>query len=254
MGPDKKNQTAHGVLAILVALTLLAMLTCLWPLVILLVLGLFGYGLWTLLHKQKPSEAPERQTATVSPPQFAPVSEQELITLAFGLLQRRITEQITAVHPRAKWVWNEQGARERFAAGGPLTIQLNGAGGYQKATVQVSDLQFYALFYLTQSGVPVAPKEVPKPPTEEPPQDTVDYGLLAFEWTEANLQRIYVLNNEAVSRGKVEFRIPAEELPHGNSWPEVCKELMRNGFAGAEPVADGILIKIKPQGEENKQA
>lgn len=251
---DKKDQTAHGVLAIFVVLIVLALLLRLWVLLAPLLLGLFVYGLWLLLHKSSQTTAQLSSSSNAPNPQPVPVSEQELVTLAFGLLQRRITEQVIAVHPHAKWVWSEQGARERFAAGGPLTIQLNGAGGYQKASVQVSDLQFHAMLYLTQSGVPVQPEEIPKPPEEVPPQDTVDYGLLAFEWTEANLQRIYALNNEAVSNGEVKFHIPADELPHGNSWPEVCKELRRNGFAIAEPVADGIQIQIKPQGEENEQA
>lgn len=252
MIPDKNNQTAHGILAILVTLCLLMLLLRFWPVLFLLMLGLFGYGLWALLHRQK-QPAVQRQTASDAPrPQPAPVSEQELITLAFGLLQCRITEQINAVYPHAKWVWAGPGARERFAAGGPLTILLNGAGGYQKASVQVSDLRFYGLFYLPQNGVPVSDPVPLGQSEEESSPPPVDYGLLAFEWVEANLQRMYVLNNEAAANGRTEFRIPAEELPHGDSWPAVCAELMRNGFSEAEPAADGIHIQINHQREENE--
>ena len=44
---------------------------------------------------------------------------------------------------------------------------------------------------------------------------------------------------------KDSFRIPASQLPHGDSWPPICKELLRNGFFAAEPLADGIQVQIK---------
>ncbi len=128
MAPDQKNQTEHGVLALLAGLNLLALLLRLWPVLFLLMAALFGFGLWSLIHRRKQAEMP-LQASAVPPPQSAPISERELLAMAFGLLQRRITEQIAAVYPHAKWVWDEPGARERFAAGGPLTILLNDAGG-----------------------------------------------------------------------------------------------------------------------------
>ena len=73
----------------------------------------------------------------------------------------------------------------------------------------------------------------------------MDYGLLAFEWVEANLQTLNVQCNEVIGCGKDSFRIPASQLPHGDSWPLICKELLRNGFSAAEPVADGIQVQIK---------
>lgn len=252
MTPNQNNQSAHGVLALLVALCLLMLILRLWPVVFLAVLALFVYGLWELFHKQKQPGAPPQPAQDVLPTRAAPVSEPELITLAFGLLQRRITEQVNAVYPHAKWVWAGPGAREHFAAGGPLIILLNGAGGYQRASVQVSDLQFYSLLYLPQNGVPVQEQTPPEQTGETVPPNSVDYGLLAFEWVEANLQRLYALNNEAVASGQTGFRILAEELPHGDSWSSICAELKRNGFMDTEPVANGIHIQIKQQGEENK--
>ena len=80
-------------------------------------------------------------------------------------------------------------------------------------------------------------------PEQEP--ETVDYGLLAFEWVEANLQALNAQCNEVIGSGKDSFRIPASQLPHGDSWPPICKELLRNGFFAAEPLADGIQVQIK---------
>ena len=64
-------------------------------------------------------------------------------------------------------------------------------------------------------------------------------------WVEANMQHLNELSNEAVAVGQCEFCISAEELPHGDSWTTVCAELVRNGFERAEPMADGIHVKIK---------
>ena len=136
MTPEKKKQLSHDLMATILMLALLVVITRLWPILLLMILGLFGYALRMLFRIGK-------QPVVVTPPQLqalpAPVTEQEVITVAFGLLQRRITQQVTAIYPQARWVWSEPGARERFAAGGPLLILLNSAGGYRKALVQVSD-------------------------------------------------------------------------------------------------------------------
>ncbi len=115
--------------------------------------------------------------------------------------------------------------------------------------MQVCSLQFYGLTYL-----PVGTDQEAEEDTEEPPEDdeseSIDYGLLAFEWAEANLQRLNELAADAKDQSQIGFHIPAEELPHGDSWPELCKVLIRSGFDHAEPVEDGILITFKPDEKE----
>ena len=247
MTPEKKKQLGHDLMAMVLMLAMLVTITRLWPILLLMILGLFGYALWSLTRVEK-------QPIIITPPQLqalpAPVTEQEVITVAFGLVQRRVNQQVTAIYPQARWVWSEPGARERFAAGGPLIILLNGAGGYQKALVQVSDLQLYSLTYLKKGAEDNAPsnREPDVSLQEEPePPASIDYGLLAFEWVEANMQRLNSLANEAVAGGQTGFRIPSEELPHGDSWQTVCEELVRAGFSAAEAMADGIQVQIKSQ-------
>ena len=132
-----------------------------------------------------------------------------------------------------------------FAQGEPLEIMLNHAGGYQTAVVRVHHLQFCGLDYVTadqpRGTEPLEPDETQDDPEQEP----VDYGLLAFEWVDANLQDLNTRCNEVIAQGQDSFRIPAEQLPHGDSWPSVCEELIRNGFTAAEPLADGILVQIQ---------
>ena len=249
MTPEKKKQLCHDLMAMILMLALLVAITRLWPILLLMILGLFGYVLRLLSRVGK-------QPVVVAPlplqPLPPPVTEQEMITVAFGLLQRRVTQQVTAIYPQARWVWSEPGARERFAAGGPLFILLNSAGGYQKALVQVSDLQLYSLTYLKNTTEDSAQPETEPdaPPQEEKPEPTeqVDFGLLAFEWVEANLQRLNAMANEALAQSQTGIRIPAEELPHGDSWQMVCEELIRAGFSNAEALADGIQVHVKLKG------
>lgn len=143
-------------------------------------------------------------------------------------------------------------AFNQFSAGNALVILLNGAGGYRKATVQIKNLQFVGLVYHT---APSSDSQGESPQSNSPKQEapseesgTVDYGLLSFEWVEANMQHLNALSNEAIANGQDGFCIPAEELPHGDSWPALCAELVRNGFVSAEPKADGIHTKIKTTG------
>lgn len=244
MTPDKKKHLLNDIFTVIMLLALLLTIVRLWPLLLLLLIGLIAYALWGLFHVAKQSVKAEPAPLPMLP---APVTEQALLAAAFGLLQRKITEQVVMRYPGARWVWSMSNAFDQFAAGQPLPILLNGAGGYQRATVWVKDLQFVGLVYATvpsdsseQSGGKVPEPEEPAAESEE-----VDYGLLSFEWVEANMQHLNALSNEAVAEGQDGFRIPAEELPHGDSWPTLCAELARNGFAAAEPMADGIHVKIK---------
>ena len=244
MTPDKKKHLLNDIVVVIMLLAALLTIVRLWPLLLLLLIGLIAYALWVLFHVARQPVKTELAPLPMLP---APVTEQSLLSAAFGLLQRKITEQVVIRYPDARWVWSMSNAFDQFASGQPLTILLNGAGGYQRATVWVQNLQFAGLVYTTISAAnPEQPAEE-APEQEEPPAEAkeVDYGLLSFEWVEANMQRLNALNNEAVAAGQDGFRISAEELPHGDSWPTLCAELVRNGFTAAEPMADGIHVKIR---------
>ena len=244
MTPDKKKHLLHDILTVIMLLAVLLTIVRLWPLLLLLLIGLIAYALWVLFHVARQPVKTEPVPLLMLP---APVTEQSLLSAAFGLLQRKITEQVVIRYPDARWVWGASNTFDQFAAGQPLTILLNSAGGYQKATVWVKDLQFAGLVYTSVSGSSAGHSGDQTAEPEEPPaeQKEVDYGLLSFEWVEANMQRLNALNNEAVAAGQDGFRISAEELPHGDSWPTLCAELVRNGFTAAEPMADGIHVKIR---------
>ena len=243
MTPDKKKHLLNDIVVVIMLLAALLTIVRLWPLLLLLLIGLIAYALWVLFHVARQPVKTELAPLPMLP---APVTEQSLLSAAFGLLQRKITEQVVIRYPDARWVWSMSNAFDQFAAGQPLTILLNSAGGYQKATVWVKDLQFAGLVYTSVSGSSAGHSGDQTAEPEEPSaeQKEVDYGLLSFEWVEANMQRLNALNNEAVAAGQDGFRISAEELPHGDSWPTLRAELVRNGFTAAEPMADGIHVEM----------
>lgn len=248
MTPEKKKHLLSDIFTVTMFIAALLAIIRLWPILLLLLIGLIAYALWMLFHVAKQPV----KTESAPPPMLPePVSEQSMLTTAFGLLQRRITEQVVARFPDARWVWSMPDAFSQFAAGRPLIIMLNGAGGYRKAAVQVNNLQFAGLIFgATPNSAPNKEQPEGNPSGQEDPSpepEEVDYGLIAFEWTEANLQRLNALSNEAIAAGEDGFRIPAEELPHGDSWPVLCTELVRNGFSAAEPLANGIQVKIKTE-------
>lgn len=242
MTPDKKRHLLRSIFTVIARLALLLILFRLWPLLLILLTGLTAYALWMLFFVSRQPV----QAEPVPPPLLpAPISEQSVLTAAFSLLQRQITERVAERYPDARWVWGVSDAFGQFAAGSPLTILLNGAGGYRSAAVQIRNLQFAGLIYaaVPDPDTSAGPADREAPDTEE--TAAVDYGLLSFEWVEANLQRLNALSNETSAAGQDEFRIPAEELPHGDSWLVLCEELVRSGFTAAEPMADGIRVVIK---------
>lgn len=251
---QKKKRTPAGIgFAVLLA-GILLFLFRLWPFLLLLLAGLIVYAFWTLFRGQKPMPEQEKDPPVQAPAPMPPepVTEQTVLSTAFGLLQRRITEKVISEYPGARWVWGVPDAYRLFTAGLPLMVLLNGAGGYRTAEVLVSNLQFMGLSYApVQDAAGPAHEQSQDSPDEtvSPEPEDVDYGLLAFEWLEANLQKLNAQANEAVSAGQDTFRIHAEDLPHGNSWPAICEELVHNGFLTATPLADGIQVKIKTEQE-----
>lgn len=161
MTPDKKKHLLHDILTVIMLLAVLLTIVRLWPLLLLLLIGLIAYALWVLFHVARQPVKTEPAPLLMLP---APVTEQSILAAAFGLLQRKITEQVAMRYPDARWVWSMSNAFDQFAAGQPLTILLNSAGGYQRATVWVQNLQFAGLVYTTISAAN------PEQPAEEAPE------------------------------------------------------------------------------------
>ena len=173
----------------------------------------------------------------MSPP--LPETEADLLRRAFGLIQRRIGEHLAGAYPEARWVWECPNPQARIAGGDPVYIRLGRAGGYRRAEVLVTRLQFKGLrFDAVPEPVPPTPEEPPEEPGE------TDYSYLAYEWVAANAMELDARANEAAGRGETELIIPADELPDPAGWQAVCEELMRNGFNEAVVTETGITTKL----------
>ena len=250
MGKHTKEQVAFEVLTILGALALFCLITRLWPLLFLVVPGILIAALRMLFISAKKSRGAPPPAAIPPEPQRQE-TEMDVVRIAFGILQRRIAEQVTSRYPGARWVWEAPNAMERFAAELPIAVLLNRAGGFRRAAVQVHSLRFCGLDY--EAAEPGRPDE---PPLEididgdtgrEYPPDAgcdIDYALTAFQWAETNLLALNNRCNDAIAGGHPSLLIPACDLPHPDSWPDVCDELIRNGFAGADIQTGGIAVAI----------
>ncbi len=142
----RKMQKRRDVLTVIGMMILLAFILRMWPILLLMLIGVFFYALWMLFHMDAAPQQPVQAPLLALPP---PASEESVLNTAFSVLQRRITEQVLLRYPNARWVWGVADARGRFVHGGELSILLNRAGGYRRAVVQVNNLQFCGLQYPT---------------------------------------------------------------------------------------------------------
>jgi hypothetical protein len=201
-----------------------------------------------LSAKKPPVTLPPVVAEHESPPRRD--NEQDIIRIAFGVLQTRVTEQITARYPEARWIWNVPNAIERLATGLPLTIALNRAGGFKTAAIQVHNMQFRGIIYHSAATPEEPPfdsnevdNSVPDNVTSAEPE-TTDYSALAFEWVESNLLRLNELCNTAIAANDLTMLIAADTLPNRDSWTDICSELTRNGFNEAIALVNGIQVTL----------
>lgn len=237
---DKKRQVAAEALRILGVLALLTFICRLWPILLLIILGIFVAAIRLLFLSSKNIEVinPLPQLSVKA----SKVNENDLRALAYSLILKRITEMVLADYPNARWVWEVSDAQKQIELGEDVYILLNSAGGYRKAKVIIQNLQVIGLQYLA----------VPKPngkcetdsedTTEEPVKE--NYELIAFEWVESHIFELNARCNEAIGQNQTEIILKASELPIKESWSDVCRELVRAELTDVECVPEGIKIHL----------
>ena len=256
MNKDSKRRVAFEVINILGILAILCLVTRIWPLLFLVIPGILIAALRLLfLSTQKTVKRTTAKKAavkntTVSP---YPENEQDVICIAFGILQRRIAEDVTTRYPAARFVWGVPNPIENFIQDLPLSIILNRAGGFSKAVVQVHNLQFKGLLY--ETVIPEQTEELPDESADSEPSDDnthndsepvdtepVDYSVLAYEWVDTNFMRINEMCNKAIGEKSRIILIQAKLLPLMESWGFICQQLKNAGFPDAIITENGILI------------
>ena len=98
----RKMQKRRDVLTVIGMMILLAFILRMWPILLLMLIGVFFYALWMLFQMDAAPQQPVQAPLLALPP---PASEESVLNTAFSVLQRRITEQVLLRYPNARWVW-----------------------------------------------------------------------------------------------------------------------------------------------------
>lgn len=254
---NRNRHMAYEALVILGLLALLLYMTRLWPILLLVILGIFIAALRLLFLASQKVDPVEPILALPEPKQQQEPTEKDMMSLAYLVIQRRITQILITKYPDARWIWESPRAQEDIFLGNPVYIILNKTGGYRRGLVLIRNLQVFDVVF------DAAPKEQPgekppvitKPISEPIPQEDVseededdipeDFGLLAFQWVEAHVIELNERVNEAIGKRESSILISASELPVQESWLEICKELERNDLSGAICHKDGIIIEFE---------
>ena len=253
---DRKRHMAYEALVMLGLLALLMFITRLWPILLLVILGIFVAILRLLFLASQKVEPVEPMLALPQPePRYEP-NERDMKAMAYALIQIRITQILQAKYPEVRWIWANACAQDDIFDGNPVYVILNKAGGYRKGLVIIRNLHVFDVVFdaLPQNETPTAPpvqtlpKQNPAPKPPEPEEDDEipeDFGLLAFQWVEAHVIELNERINEAIGRRETSMLICTSELPVQDSWIEICKELERNDLTGAVCREDGIAIEFE---------
>ena len=133
-----KRHMAYEALVILGLLALLTYITRLWPILLLIILGIFIATLRLLFLSCKKVE-PVKPTLALPPPSQPPV-ESDMQSMAYAIIQRRITQILRDRFPEVRWIWENPKAKDDILAGNPVYVLLNRAGGYRRGRVVLQNL------------------------------------------------------------------------------------------------------------------
>lgn len=256
-----KRHMAYETLVLLGMLALLLFITRLWPILLLVILGIFIATL-RLLFLSCTKVEPLQPVLGLPEPQVQKAPhEQDVQQMGYWVIQNRITQILAARFPDSRWIWENPRAREDILQGNKVYILLNRAGGYRRGLVVIQNLQVMDILFETDIYQKQDPTNVPPAENqsgEEPPNKDIDqndpdieeeipedFGLMAFEWVNAHVMELNERVNEAFACLKPSILIPAQELPTEDSWPDICKELERNDLPGASCREDGIIIEFE---------
>lgn len=250
-----KGFIVREVLLLMAVLAMIVFMCRLWPILLLMIIGLFVAMIVLLFRatsepKPQPVE-PKPIPAIHREPTHIP-TQNDVYTLAYSVILRRISEIVRNRYPQARWIWESSNARNLIEKGEDVYILLNRAGGYNRAKVIIVNLQVTDIKFDTPVVKTVIPymDSIALDDTSEDDLEDVDdelpenYELVAFEWVEAHIMELNNRCNEALGEGKKFVLITADELPAKESWIDVCKQLQKNEIENLECVPDGIQINL----------
>ena len=108
---NKKDQKRHMAYEALVLLGMLALLTfiCrLWPILLLIILGIFAAVIRLLFLSSRKIEV--IVPLPLLPEPVKETTEKDVQVLAYSVILRRVTELVLSEYPEARWVWEAPNA------------------------------------------------------------------------------------------------------------------------------------------------
>ena len=223
------------------ALFLIVFMCRLWPLLLLMIIGVFVALIVLLFKQMNKVEVIEPIPVKTQTQEVRIPTQKDVYALAYSVILRQITAIVLSKYPNARWIWEESNAKERIEKGEELHILLNSAGGYKRATVVITNLQVTDILF---GALPAEPSDHTEDDEDDEPMDE-NYELLAFEWVESHIVELNARVNEAIGKGKSELLLKADELPTKESWDDIRYELEKENIADTKCIPDGILIKLK---------
>ena len=232
---EYKRRMAYEALIMLLLLALLLFITRLWPILLLVILGIFIATLRLLFLSSW--NVPPTQ------PVLLPCKTDSKSQAAYCALIQEINANIFQSYPDARWIWESPGALRDLEAGKPVIILLNRAGGYRRAELRAEHGRLKSLVYLSAPETKVRSSVIREDSQSgESVPLPENYELVAFEWVEANMVSLNQRINDAIGSGETGLHIDRNDLPKPESWSCVCKELQRNGLQNVKIDADGIKL------------
>lgn len=250
-----QRHMAYEALVILGMLALLLFVCRLWPILLLVILGIFAAAL-RLVFLSSPKVQPIQPEQPASTAQQAVTNreaENAEDAQSFGELQTRITRWVRQEYPEARWVWKYPDSKARFQRGEDMAILLNRAGGYREAVIRLQGKRLFEIQYLCAPAEKPQLEEPASPQEEQPtleevasqpePSQPEDYSLAAFEWVESHLEELNTLCNECIAQKQDFLLLTGGDLPEPAAWPALCQELLRNGLS-CHMEEEGVRIQI----------
>ena len=244
--PQKTKLAKKDILTIIAMLALVSFIFRLWPVIILMIVGLFVALVILLLRADAKPEIIEPKQATPIPrPEVRLPDEKDVYTLAYSVIIRRITQLVLEKYPNARWIWEAPNARSLIESGSDVYILLNSAGGYNRAKVNIFNLQVTDIVFGAAKEDEFIKEDDTFPETEDIDEDIPEnYELIAYEWVNSHIIDLNNRCNEALGENQKHVLITAEELPAKESWMDICKQLQKNEIKNLECVPDGIQINF----------
>lgn len=254
MKNDRKNHIIYDVFVTLGMLALLMFICRLWPILLLIILGIFVAALRLLFRSSKRIDTTERLPVSKESEIVRNLTENDVKKAAFSVIRRRITEIVCSKYPEARWIWEAANAEQLIERGEDVFILLNRAGGYRRARVVVRNLQVLSIDYGSSSVETdkVEPEDDEEVEDDAPESGKLNYDLVAFEWTEAHIIDVNNRCNEAIGEGFTEIVLTSDELPTEESWPSICNELRKAGLDDVHCIPQGIQINLTQLTAERK--